>query len=45
MGETWGIGGSAFLVAYLLLGLVVWVATTRARRALADGPDWLSPPP
>jgi uncharacterized protein (TIGR04222 family) len=39
MGETWGISGPAFLVAYVVLGLAVWVATTRARRALAEGPD------
>ena len=39
MGETWGISGPAFLVAYVVLGLAVWVATARARRALADGPD------
>jgi uncharacterized protein (TIGR04222 family) len=39
MGETWGISGPAFLVAYVVLGLAVWVATARARRALAEGPD------
>lgn len=35
-GDTWGISGPAFLVAYLLLAAAVWVAATRARRALAD---------
>lgn len=35
-GDTWGISGPAFLVAYLLLAAVVWVASARTRRALAD---------
>jgi uncharacterized protein (TIGR04222 family) len=35
-GDTWGISGPGFLVMYLVIAVVVWVATTRARRALAD---------
>ncbi len=33
---TWGISGPAFLLAYLLIAAAVWVAATRARRALTD---------
>ena len=36
---TWGISGPVFLVGYLLLSAVVWVAAAQRRRALADGPD------
>lgn len=44
-GDTWGISGPAFLAAYLLLAAAVWVASARARRALAgDGPDRLTGP-
>ena len=43
MGETWGIGGPAFLVGYLLLAAVTWTVTVRRRRALADGPDRPAP--
>jgi uncharacterized protein (TIGR04222 family) len=35
-GDTWGISGSSFIVMYLVIAAAVWVATTRARRALAD---------
>ena len=35
-GDTWGISGSSFIVSYLVIAVVVWVATTRLRRALAD---------
>lgn len=35
-GDTWGISGPAFLVAYLLLAAAVWGASARTRRALAD---------
>lgn len=45
MGETWGISGPAFLAGYLALAAVVWVATTRARRRLADGRDRPGPGP
>lgn len=39
-GDTWGIGGTAFLVAYLLLAVAVWAAATRVRRGIAgDGTD------
>ncbi len=44
MGGTWGISGPTFLVGYLLLAAVTWVATARRRRALADGPDRPAPP-
>ena len=43
MGETWGIGGPAFLVGYLLLAAVTWVVTARRRRALTEGPDRPAP--
>ncbi len=43
MGGTWGIGGPAFLVGYLLLAAVTWIVTVRRRRALADGPDRPAP--
>lgn len=35
-GDTWGISGPTFLVSYVVIAVVVWVATTRARRTLAD---------
>ena len=35
-GDTWGISGSTFLLAYLVLALAVGAAVLRARRALAD---------
>jgi uncharacterized protein (TIGR04222 family) len=35
-GDTWGISGSSFIVMYVVLAVVVWAVTTRARRALAD---------
>ncbi|WP_300011351.1 TIGR04222 domain-containing membrane protein [Pseudonocardia sp.] len=35
-GDTWGISGPTFLVAYLVLTAAVLLATMRARRALAD---------
>ncbi len=34
--ETWGISGPEFLLVYLAIAVVVLVAGTRARRALAD---------
>jgi uncharacterized protein (TIGR04222 family) len=34
--ETWGISGSTFLLAYLLIAVTIGVAGLRARRALAD---------
>lgn len=34
-GDTWGISGSTFILVYLLVAVVVWIATTRARRTLA----------
>lgn len=37
-GDTWGISGPAFLLAYLVLALAVGAAVLRARRALADVP-------
>ncbi len=43
MAETWGISGPTFLVGYLLLAAVTWIATARRRRALADGPDRPAP--
>lgn len=36
-GDTWGISGPTFIVIYLVIAVVVWVATTRARRALTGG--------
>jgi Predicted membrane protein len=38
-GDTWGISGPTFLLAYLVVAAVVWVAGIRARRALADPRD------
>lgn len=35
-GDTWGISGPTFLLAYLVTATAVLVAGTRARRALAD---------
>lgn len=35
-GDTWGIGGPTFLLAYLVIAAAVLVAGIRARRALAD---------
>jgi hypothetical protein len=35
-GDTWGISGPTFLLAYLVLGLAVGAAVLRARRVLAD---------
>lgn len=35
-GDTWGISSSTFIVSYLVIALAVWMATTWARRALAD---------
>jgi uncharacterized protein (TIGR04222 family) len=35
-GDTWGVSGPSFLVAYLLIAVAIWVAGFRARRALAD---------
>ena len=35
-GDTWGISGPTFLLAYLVLALAVGAAVLRARRALAD---------
>ncbi|HVL84971.1 MAG TPA: TIGR04222 domain-containing membrane protein [Pseudonocardia sp.] len=35
-GNTWGISGPTFLLAYLVLATAVWVAGARERRALAD---------
>lgn len=37
-GDTWGIGGPTFLLAYLVLAVAVTAAVVRARRALADVP-------
>jgi uncharacterized protein (TIGR04222 family) len=34
--DTWGISGPAFLLAYLLVAVAVFLAATRARRALTD---------
>jgi uncharacterized protein (TIGR04222 family) len=34
--ETWGISGSTFLPAYLLIAMTIGAAGLRARRALAD---------
>jgi uncharacterized protein (TIGR04222 family) len=34
--DTWGISGPTFLLAYLVIGVAVWVASTRARRVLAE---------
>lgn len=45
MGETWGISGPAFLVGYLALAALGWLATAWARRALAGGPDRPEPGP
>src|SRR5687767_5022917 len=33
--ETWGISGSTFVLAYLLIAVTIGVAGLRARRALA----------
>ena len=35
-GDTWGISGPTFLLAYLVLAVAVGVAVVRTRRALAD---------
>jgi uncharacterized protein (TIGR04222 family) len=35
-GETWGISGPTFLLAYVVLAVAVIVAAVRARRALTD---------
>ncbi|NMH99840.1 TIGR04222 domain-containing membrane protein [Pseudonocardia acidicola] len=35
-GDTWGISGTTFLSAYIVIATAVWVAASRARRALAD---------
>ncbi|WP_214368563.1 TIGR04222 domain-containing membrane protein [Pseudonocardia sp. H11422] len=35
-GDTWGISGPTFLMAYSVVAVAVWVAATRARRAIAD---------
>ena len=35
-GDTWGISGPTFLLAYLVLAIAVGAAVLRARRALAD---------
>jgi uncharacterized protein (TIGR04222 family) len=35
-GDTWGISGPTFLLAYLVIAIAVWVAGHRARRALAE---------
>ena len=35
-GDTWGISGPTFIVIYLVIAVVTWVATTRVRRTLAD---------
>jgi uncharacterized protein (TIGR04222 family) len=40
--ETWGISGSTFLLAYLLIAVTIGVAGLRARRALA-GPGTTNP--
>jgi uncharacterized protein (TIGR04222 family) len=45
MRPTWGISEPTFLAGYVVLGLVVWAATTRARHALAGGPDRPGPGP
>jgi uncharacterized protein (TIGR04222 family) len=37
-GDTWGIGGPTFLLAYLVLAVAVTAAVVRARRTLADVP-------
>ena len=34
--QTWGISDLTFLLAYPVIALAVWVASTRARRTLAD---------
>jgi len=34
--DTWGISGPTFLLAYLVIAVAVWVASTRARRVLAE---------
>ncbi|WP_219420211.1 TIGR04222 domain-containing membrane protein [Pseudonocardia nigra] len=36
--DVWGISGSTFLLAYLVIATAVWLASSRARRALADHP-------
>lgn len=38
-GDTWGISGPTFLLAYLVIAVAVWVAGLRARRALAGPRD------
>lgn len=38
-GDTWGVSGPVFLVAYLFLAAAVWVSAALQRRALAGGPD------
>ncbi len=35
-GDTWGLSGPTFIVIYLVIAVVTWVATTRVRRSLAD---------
>jgi len=34
--STWGISGPVFLVVYGVIAVAVWIASTRARRVLAD---------
>jgi uncharacterized protein (TIGR04222 family) len=35
---TWGISGPTFLLSYVVIALAVWVASSRARRAIAEPP-------
>ncbi len=35
-GDTWGISGPTFIIIYLVIAVVTWIATTRTRRGLAD---------
>ena len=34
-GDTWGISGTTFILVYLLIAVVVLIATTRVRRNIA----------
>ncbi len=36
-GDTWGIDGPSFLLAYVVIAAAVWVVGTRVRRTIADG--------
>lgn len=36
-GDTWGVDGPSFLLAYVVIAASVWIAGTLVRRSIADG--------